>query len=357
MLLRITTVGLFSLIYLMPVAHGQEHCRDIADNSERLACYDQANGRINDELTETELTAEQQIAVNTVETIDKAELLEGDEPHVSSLLQILWELDKPSKRGTFKIRTHQPSFILPFHYTSNINKAPDSPAWGSIEPHENYKQYETKFQVSIRAKLLESFVLPDADLWFAYTQTSLWQMWNSEDSAPFRSTDYQPELIYVIPTERYFPDLPFGWDLSMLQFGIAHQSNGQSEPLSRSWNRIYTGLTLSRDNWGVTIKANRRISEDDEDDDNPDLTSMIGSTEITLARLSAHHSNVALTRRMSWHDFSKGSWQLDFTYPLNRNRLDGIQLHLQLFSGYGETLLDYNHRQNTVGLGFLLFSF
>ncbi|MDX3774594.1 phospholipase A [Chromatiaceae bacterium AAb-1] len=352
MLLRIAVTGVFSLSFLPLKAYAQEHCRDIADNSKRLECYDKANRR-----ADVNSVAEQQVEVRLPPVPAQPELTEDDKPQVSGVVQTLWELDQPGKRGTFHLRTHQPSFILPYHYTSNINRQPYSPSRGDADYQENYKQQDTKFQVSVRSKLLENIGLPGADLWFAYTQTSLWQLWNSEDSAPFRSTDYQPELIYVVPTDDYFTDLVFGWNLSMLQFGLAHQSNGQSEPLSRSWNRIYAGLVFSRDNWGMTIKANRRISEDDDDNDNPDLTRMIGSTEITLARLSSQRSNMVLTRRMNWHDFSKGSWQLDFTYPLNRNRLDGIQLHLQLFSGYGETLLDYNHRQNSVGVGLLLFNF
>ncbi|CAM5223390.1 hypothetical protein ALON55S_00375 [Alishewanella longhuensis] len=60
---------------------------------------------------------------------------------------------------------------------------------------------------------------------------------------------------------------------------------------------------------------------------------------------------------MSWDNFSRGSWQLDWTYPVDKEKPDGLRLHLQLFSGYAETLLDYNHRQNSIGLGFMLFNF
>lgn len=35
----------------------------------------------------------------------------------------------------------------------------------------------------------------------------------------------------------------------------------------------------------------------------------------------------------------------------------GLRWYAQLFHGYGETLLDYNHRQSSLGLGLTLFQF
>jgi phospholipase A1 len=42
--------------------------------------------------------------------------------------------------------------------------------------------------------------------------------------------------------------------------------------------------------------------------------------------------------------------QLDWATPLLA-ALGAARLHLQVSSGYGETLIDYNHNQTTVGVG------
>lgn len=335
-----------------------EQCLALADQ-QRLSCYDD----IVKAMQKQRLLAERQPATAVAKTVteqpdttDAERVTAAPVIPVATILQSLWELTEQDKRGTFRVRTYQPNFILPVHYSSGVNRQPASPTRSGAELQENYKDIETKLQVSLRAKILEDWLVPNADLWFAYTQTSMWQLWNSEDSAPFRSTDYQPEVIYVIPTAEYLGALPFGWRLQMLQFGFVHQSNGQSEPLSRSWNRFYTAAAFEREQVGLLLKFNKRVAESVSEDDNPDLTNFLGSTELQLNWLPGS-ATASLTRRMNWQDFSKGSWQLDLTYPINKQQPDGLRLHLQLFSGYAETLLDYNHRQNSIGLGVMLFNF
>lgn len=53
---------------------------------------------------------------------------------------------------------------------------------------------ELKFQVSLKTKAAQNLFGTDADLWLGYTQMSHWQVYNENNSRPFRAHDYEPEI-------------------------------------------------------------------------------------------------------------------------------------------------------------------
>jgi phospholipase A1 len=347
-------VGAAALALGAPCAGAQAvaDCVGEADSARRLACYDQLFRGAGASLPASPAAPPSPSPVPPL-----AAAPPDDRPEsllISTLFTKAWELTPATKRGTFVVRTYLPNFVLPAHYTSSINRAPSSPTHAA-GAEANYRPIEAKLQVSLRAKVVEGLVLPNADLWFAFTQRSLWQVWNRQESSPFRSTDYQPEAIYVIPTSPRLGTLPGGWQWRMTQLGIAHQSNGQSDPLSRSWNRVYAGAAFDRGEFGLTVRAHHRLKESKRDD-NPDLTNYIGNTEVQASWLPGL-STASLTWRTHFRSAGRGSLQLDWSYPVNRAQPAGLRWYAQLFTGYGETLLDYNHRQTSLGLGVTLFQF
>lgn len=321
-------------------------CANEADDRLRLACYDRSVGRP----LEVSAAPPARAKATEMERVTKNETR-----RTASAMQSAWELGEDDKRRDFVIRTYHPNFLLPVHYTSSINRTPSSPtqSGGSLNP--NYRPIEAKLQISLRAKVVEDLLLPGADLWVAYTQRSLWQVWDTKDSAPFRSTDYQPEMIYVIPVPEKLGALPFGWNLRMVQLGAVHQSNGQSDPLSRSWNRLYLGLGLEHGDFSLMLRANQRLRVQ-ELDDNPDLIDYIGRGEMAMA-WAPGLSTFGLYWRTNLSSVSRGSLQFDWTYPVFASQPSGLRWYVQLFTGYGETLLDYNHRQTSIGVGLALFQF
>lgn len=286
-------------------------CAAEADDRLRLACYDSAYTRL-------------KAGSETVSDVKvDAQVVTSDSQRESSVMSKTRELGPSDKRNTFVVRTYLPNFLLPLHYTSNINRTPHSPTQQADAANRDYRSIEAKLQLSLRAKVVEDLFLPGADLWAAYTQRSLWQLWDAGDSSPFRSTDYQPEMIYVVPVHEGFGKMPLGWSLRMLQLGFAHQSNGQSNPLSRSWNRITLGAGFEHGDFSLMIRDNQRVHIQSKDD-NPDLTDYIGRGEINMA-WSPGVSTMNLTWRTNFKSLSRGSLQLDWTYPVFADQPTGLR--------------------------------
>jgi phospholipase A1 len=358
-----------ALLAAMTCAHAQEpapvgasgaSCADEPDDAKRLACYD-AVFRAAHPVAGAPASPSA-IAPAAASSAPPARAA-GEMPPISpggngtlsaaEVMNRFWELRPEDKQGTFIVRTFQPNLLMPAHWTNSINKNPSSPTHPPGALFSQYQNTEAELQVSLRAKALEDVLLPNADLWFAYTQKSLWQLWNSADSSPFRSSDYQPEAIYVVPVAERLGTLPGDWHWRMGSLEFAHQSNGQSDPLSRSWNRITLGTAFDHGDWGVQLHWHHRLPESGEDD-NPDLLHFIGNTEIAATWLPGL-STVQFTWRTKPGVWNTGSEQLVWTRPIFPGRNEGLRWYVQIFNGYGETLLDYNHKQTSIGLGFTLF--
>ena len=365
----IRAIGLFFCLLSMPAWATESssrtgtpaECAQVFDDAVRLACYDRhfRPGESAQAGARNSLTPQTQAVPASIQPPSAKESISPTKAEASLLaerhaLSKFWELSPEDKTGTFAVKTYLPNYFLPIHRTSSINRAPSSPTY-PVSTQNSYRQTETKFQISLRAKALEGLLLPNADLWLAYTQRSLWQFWNKQDSEPFRSTDYQPEAIYVVPVPERLSAMPGGWHWRMVQFGAAHQSNGQNEPLSRSWNRVYAAAGFERKEFGLSFRVNHRTAESGADD-NPGLMHYIGNTEIAATWFPGL-ATTSLVWRTHPASIGTGSLQLEWTFPVDRVRPNGLRWYVQLFSGYGETLLDYNHRQTSIGAGVSLFQY
>lgn len=325
-------------------------CVAVEPDAERLACYDRALGRRAPEAVPVTPATTTSAPAAPAPATTPADELEGP-----GILARYWELDEDLKRGTFRFMTYKPNFLLPLHVTQRINRSPSSPTREAVSLPD-YSHTEAKLQLSLRTKVAQSVILPGADIWFGYTQQSMWQVWNRAASAPFRNTDYEPELIYMVPVPRSLQRLPDGWRWRYAQVSLAHQSNGQAKPLSRSWNRVYAGVGLERGDVTVSARALNRLDETRSDDDNPDLTDYRGRGEIQV-NWSPGLGTASLLYRSTFHRVKRGALQLDLTYPVDRGSPQGLRWYVQVFSGFGETLTDYNFRQTSFGVGLSLFEF
>jgi len=250
-----------------------------------------------------------------------------------------------SESVNFSLTPHQPNYILPVYFNQNIK---DINAYQDENGNNPYQQSEIKFQISLKMPLFHEIGNLPISGYVAYTQLSLWQAYNTSESSPFRETNYEPEAFLVWDTDQ---NLPFGWRLKSTTFGFTHQSNGLSEPDSRSWNRINTSLTFDNQNLIVTVNPWYRF--EDSDDDNPDLLDYYGHGQFIIAYKSDEHVYSVISRNNLESGFSQGSINASWSFPLYGK----VKGYVQMFSGYGNSLIEYNQYTNTVGLGISVTDF
>ncbi len=254
----------------------------------------------------------------------------------------LWHLDKEQRVGRPWVTFHRTNYALVFSYNSSPNLAP----WQALEPPKTLVKPEVTFQLSFKAKIWQDVFGKAMDLWVGYTQRSFWQLYNFEDSSPFRETDYEPEALLNLRTRFSL----LGLKVRFLQIGVNHQSNGQSEPLSRSWNRLVANVGLERGDFSLLIKGWYRLPEDPEVDDNPGMYHYMGYGEIWGYYFVKRHRFAVMLRNNLNFNENKGAIQVEWSFPLFAQ----VAGYVQYYLGYGESLLDYDHKVNRIGVGFVL---
>lgn len=332
-------LALFSLVLadnvLAEGASGPAYdCRALTESAERLACYDDIFGapRVNQVAAVDSPQASGAVAQEVVGT--------------DALVRERIEREQRLFEYPFAIIPHKPSYILPYTNNAKPNNAPYSPLAELSAGDQRLDNAEAKFQISIKVPLAQDFLVEGSTLWAGYTQLSLWQVYNSEASAPFRETNYEPEIFWTFDTGGEWAGLP----LQGFSLGFTHQSNGRGELLSRSWNRIYADFLLADDNWAVGFKPWYRIPEDEENDDNPDIADYLGYADFTFAYKWEDMTFTTLLRNNLRSEDNLTSGNITMSFPLP-GRLNG---YVEYVNGYGETLIDYNHRNQRIGIGVVL---
>ena len=256
-----------------------------------------------------------------------------------------WELDTTSVRGTFLITPYKPIYILPVKWSNSPNEKPISANTGPeyiVPDGIDFNHVEAKFQLSFKTKILQGIFWGRGDLWLGYTQVSQWQIYNNKLSRPFREINYEPELILNVPVKFNL----FGFKTRMVGVAFNHESNGKSNPYSRSWNRLIFHAGFERNNWSVYVRP--WIILPAKKDDNPDISSYVGRGDINV--IYTKNGNILSftgTRNLDFKSKSRGGGLFSWSYPI-KNNLKGF---LQVYHGFGESMIDYNHSQTSVGVG------
>lgn len=251
------------------------------------------------------------------------------------------QLEQESTRNPFSITTHRTNYLFPVSYNAKQNNENFRNVTTDAGPDSN----EVKFQLSVKVNLAEDIFGRVGDVYFGYTQRSWWQAYNTDASSPFRETNYEPEIF--IDFDNAWSAL--GWVNTRNRVSFNHQSNGRSDPLSRSWNRVYLENIFQRGDWALTLAPHWRVPESESDDDNPDIERYMGYGDIRLAKRLENNHEISGQWRGNPSAGHHGT-QIDYSWPTFNN----LRAHVQYYYGYGESMIDYDNRVHRLSIGFSL---
>lgn len=253
----------------------------------------------------------------------------------------------------FGLRPYHENYLLPFAYSEK--------SYTSYAPSDNYTNIEVEMQLSVKYDFYANLFGLNEIYTAAYTQKSWWQLYSP--SSPFRESNYNPEVFVGIPMYGKTDAI----NLKRVAIGFAHQSNGQGnislndinttgldpeqlqwlQNRSRSWNYLWSAAVFQTSALFTELKFWWRIPEK-KDDDNPDLSDYLGYGYIKLR----YPYGKSLSSLMLRHNFrtGRGAQEFSCSYPIYGR--DDIFWYVKAFTGYGESLIDYNRYVNKFSFGF-----
>jgi len=286
-------------------------------------------------------------AQESVEPVQAQEKAAATAANAEGVVEKRLALERYTHDNPFVLTPHRPNYLLPAVYTLRSDRTP----YGDDAEMQNT---EVQFQLSLKVLVAENLIGHNGHLSFAYTNRSFWQAYNRSISAPFRETDHEPELLLTFENDWHV----FGARNSANQFILNHQSNGRGNELSRSWNRVMFNSIWELDNFALSFMPWYRIPEDKKDspgdpdgDDNPDIEKYMGSFELRGVYQAEHGQTLTLMLRNNLREDNKGAVEASYSFPIGGTKLKG---YLKYFNGYGESLIDYNYRTQSFGVGFLI---
>lgn len=354
---------------VLTVEQAMYHCKTTYpsqfESKKRLACFDSISTpaiEIVTENTAADIHASEKLSAEqlTEEIPTKVGAVAIKKTNADlSFLERKWRLTSEGDWDISDFETYKSNYLLVTN-TSNINNTPQSPSRLNTSDRD-LDSNDIKFQLSLKSELLNNIPLirdlpyvTSSRLWGAYTQQSYWQIFNANASRPLRENNYEPELILSLGIDNEVNGVKKDYIPRMLNLGLVHQSNGRDNPLSRSWNRLYLegGFELT-DRISLLVRPWWRIPENDREDDNPDIEKFLGYGDMTVRwETESRKTAVSVLLRNNLRSDNKGFAQLSVQQRVFNNPY--IKLHLMASTGYGETLLDYNHAQNVLGFGISL---
>jgi len=210
---------------------------------------------------------------------------------------------------------------------------------------------DARFQLSFNYRLFspEGAIVKLAPflkgMYIGYTQNSFWDL--GADSKPFRDTSYRPSLFWQGKLEGR------DWMPQTWKAGYEHESNGRDDEDSRSIDTLFFEPKWEmRFADGNVLSFNPRIRAYLDKEENPDIQRYRGF--VNWAAQYGRDDGWKFTANYLQGTAGYATAQIDASYPLGTEVFSNIGsfIHFQYFSGYGETLLNYNeHKSDQFRIG------
>ncbi len=237
-------------------------------------------------------------------------------------------------KNKYGITFDQPTYILPYYHTTN-----PSQDVGPTPRNQAIMKDEFKAHLSLQFPLWANMFNSNYSIGASYTQLSYWQVY--ANSQFFRETNYMPALFV---SDHFLPN----WQLKV---GGVHESNGRGGDYERSWNRAYANLTFSGQQWMISIKPWVLIFKKNSSDiHNKNIAHYLGYERVVIAYKAYSQEWSMMLRNSIESGFQRSALELDYSFPIH----GFLRGYLQFFHGYGQSLIEYNHKTNAVGVGITL---
>jgi phospholipase A1 len=214
---------------------------------------------------------------------------------------------------------------------------------------------EIKFQLSLKYQISKNDVAESMPMlntvinnwYFGYTQKSFWSI--HESSQPFRESNFSPEFFKEINYSNWESDDIF----KLLRLGLfQHESTGEAGAGSHGWNLTYLEPILKYRKLTFAPKFFAPVlfrSKQKAAPDNPDIFDYYGYTELKLIYdQTDKYRHSLMYRQGDNRDLYGFQWQTDIAF--HRNNWNP-KIFIQYWSGYGESLKDYNHENQGLVIG------
>lgn len=205
-----------------------------------------------------------------------------------------------------------------------------------------YANPTSKLQLSFKTRFVQ-----DVPLYFGYTQLMFWELLH--DSKPFGDLTFNPELFYRFNMRNW------GWFLDTADVGWAHNSNGKAGTATRSFNEVYVRVGLKKEfNRWITVLSVRGSYLHAFDDTNKNIQRYIGPLSLKLSFIQLYDAWIDKSELVIQatpggkfaDNWGKGGYQFSASFRLGRMKVIP-SFYLQYYTGYAESLLNYNKAVST----------